>query len=98
MLWAVSPSPETNIMRSRLMVLLAVVIAVAAGTFAVSHFVSFSAPGSLSAAPASYLGVYESGALGSYQPVADFTGVAGRQPNRSEERRVGKECRSRWSP
>ena len=73
-------------MRSRLMVLLAVVIAVAAGTFAVSHFVSFSAnsggtPGSLLAAPASYLGVYESGALGSYQPVADFTWVAGRQPN-----------------
>ena len=73
-------------MKSRLMVLLAVIIAVAAGAFAVSHFVSFSAnsggtPGSLSAAPATYLGVYESGALDSYQPVADFTGVAGRQPN-----------------
>ena len=24
--------------------------------------------------------------------------VAGISPNRSEERRVGKECRSRWSP
>ena len=25
-------------------------------------------------------------------------GVVGNQPMRSEERRVGKECRSRWSP
>ena len=27
-----------------------------------------------------------------------FLKVAGRGMNRSEERRVGKECRSRWSP
>src|SRR5215510_4418390 len=27
-----------------------------------------------------------------------LTGVAVRRRNRSEERRVGKECRSRWSP
>ena len=25
-------------------------------------------------------------------------GLAGKVPGRSEERRVGKECRSRWSP
>src|SRR3989449_7598072 len=29
---------------------------------------------------------------------ADETGCAGRGATRSEERRVGKECRSRWSP
>jgi beta-mannanase len=69
-------------MRSRLMILVAVVIAVAATLFAIGRFVSLPAgSGSLSAAPASYLGVFESGALDSYQPVADFTGVAGRQPN-----------------
>ena len=27
-----------------------------------------------------------------------FAAVAGEAVNRSEERRVGKECRSRWSP
>ena len=30
-------------------------------------------------------------------PVIDFEITANR-PDRSEERRVGKECRSRWSP
>src|SRR2546430_1498834 len=35
--------------------------------------------------------------------LVDFTGTRGpaellRNPDRSEERRVGKECRSRWSP
>jgi hypothetical protein len=74
-------------MRSRLVILVvAVVIAVAAALFGIGRLVSFSAgsggaSGSLPAAPASYLGVYESGALDNYQPVADFTGVAGRQPN-----------------
>jgi len=72
--------------RSRLTVLLAVIIAVAAGALAVSRVIPLpsgfgAAPGSLPTAPASYLGVYESGALDSYQPVADFTGVVGRQPN-----------------
>jgi Glycosyl hydrolase family 26 len=68
------------------MVLMAGIIAVAAGAFGISRLVashagSSDATGSLSAAPASYLGVYESNALDSYQPVTDFTGVAGRQPN-----------------
>src|SRR2546429_102804 len=30
--------------------------------------------------------------------VLHVTSVAGRNDERSEERRVGKECRSRWSP
>ena len=30
-----------------------------------------------------------------YNPIKNFTFCS---PNRSEERRVGKECRSRWSP
>src|SRR5450755_3485193 len=78
---------ESTSMRSRLVILVvAVVIAVAAALFGIGRLVSFSAgsggaSGSLPAAPASYLGVYESGALDNYQPVADFTGVAGRQPN-----------------
>src|SRR5260370_35524000 len=29
---------------------------------------------------------------------ADVWNIAGGDPDRSEERRVGKECRSRWSP
>jgi hypothetical protein len=71
-------------MRSRLVILVAVVTAAAAVLFAVSRFVSFSsgtAPGSLSADPASYLGVYEAGALQNYQPITGFTTVVGRQPN-----------------
>ena len=36
---------------------------------------------SLPSRPASYLGVYESGPPSTYQPVADFTGLIGRQPN-----------------
>jgi Glycosyl hydrolase family 26 len=69
-------------MKSRLMVLVAVISAVAAVVLAVSYFVSFSTgSGALSAAPASYLGVYESGVLQSYQPVADFSKAAGMPPN-----------------
>lgn len=68
-------------MRSRLLVLLVAIVAVAAALFGIGRLVSGGASGSLPAAPASYLGVYEAGALDSYQPVADFTGVAGRQPN-----------------
>ena len=30
--------------------------------------------------------------------MTDFGGIQFRVLNRSEERRVGKECRSRWSP
>jgi beta-mannanase len=69
-------------MRSRLAILVAVVIAAAAAVFAVSRFVSPSTgSGSLPSEPASYLGVYETGPPGTYQPVADFTTVVGRQPN-----------------
>ena len=73
-------------MRSRLVMLLAVVIAAAAVAFAVNRFASSSSgPGvaraSLPSDPASYLGVYESGPPHTYQPVAEFTRVAGRQPN-----------------
>ena len=31
-------------------------------------------------------------------PVTDIVGIAQQGLTRSEERRVGKECRSRWSP
>jgi hypothetical protein len=72
-------------MRSRLVILVAAVIAAAAVIFAVSRFVSSSGhgatPASLPTVPASYLGVYEAGALSKYQSIADFTQVAGRQPN-----------------
>jgi hypothetical protein len=72
-------------MRSRLVILVAVVIAAAAVIFAVSRSVSYShpeaKPTSLPSDPASYLGVYEKGPPGTYQPVSNFTKVAGRQPN-----------------
>ena len=68
-------------MRSRLVILVAIAIA-AAAVFAVSHLVSSSSgPTSLPSTPASYLGVYETGPPGTYQPVADLTKAAGRQPN-----------------
>ena len=31
-------------------------------------------------------------------PLGKIVGIAGVSGSRSEERRVGKECRSRWSP
>ena len=71
-------------MRSRLAMLVAVVIAAAAAVFAVSRLVSSSSgagAASLPSAPASYLGVYETGPPSTYQPVAEFTRVIGRQPN-----------------
>jgi Glycosyl hydrolase family 26 len=73
-------------MRSRLVILVAVVIAAAAVVFAVSRFASSStsseaSPASLPLDQASYLGVYETGTPDSYRPVANFTSVAGRQPN-----------------
>jgi hypothetical protein len=72
-------------MRSRLVILVAVVIAAAAVIFAVSRFVSSSrhgaTPTSLPSTLASYLGVYEAEALDTYQPIADFTRAIGRQPN-----------------
>jgi hypothetical protein len=72
-------------MISRLVILVAVVIAAGAIIFAFGRFVSSSGraatPASLPTDTASYLGVYEAGALGTYQPVADFTSAAGRPPN-----------------
>ena len=74
-----------DLMRSRLVILVAVVIAATAVIFAVSRLfpssVSRVAPAQLPSTPASYLGVYEAGALKTYQPVADFTKAADRQPN-----------------
>jgi mannan endo-1,4-beta-mannosidase len=68
-------------MRSRLVILVAIAIA-AAAVFAVIHLVSSSSgPAPLPSTPASYLGVYETGPPGTYQPVADFTDAVGRQPN-----------------
>jgi len=69
-------------MRSRLVILVVAVIAIAAAVFAVRHVVaSSSEPVSLPSDPASYLGVYEHGPPGSYQPVTDFTQAAELQPN-----------------
>ncbi len=78
-------------MRSRIVVLLALAIAAAAVAFAVTRVASSPscpprschpvARASLSPSLASYLGVYETGPPGNYQPVADFATVAGRQPN-----------------
>jgi Glycosyl hydrolase family 26 len=72
-------------MTSRLVVLVAIVIAAAAVAFVVGRFVTST--GSATAATplptnqASYLGVYEHGALEAYQPIADFAQAAGQQPN-----------------
>ena len=72
-------------MRSRLVILIAVVVAAAAVIFAISRLVSSLghgvSPASLPTNPASYLGVYEKGSPATYQPVSNFTKVAGRQPN-----------------
>jgi hypothetical protein len=72
-------------MRSLLAILAAVVIAAVAVVFAVDRLFSTSDPlrarAQLPSTPASYLGVYETGVLKAYQPVADFTKAVGRQPN-----------------
>jgi mannan endo-1,4-beta-mannosidase len=74
-------------MRSRLVVLIAIVIAAAAVTFAVRHFASSPASSpaaratALPPSPASYLGVYAAGSPAAYQPVTDFAKAAGKQPN-----------------
>jgi Glycosyl hydrolase family 26 len=70
-------------MRSRLAILAAVAAAVIAAAFTLSRFAfpSGSDPASLPTNLASYLGVYEKGPPDSYQPVADFTAMAGKQPN-----------------
>ena len=62
-----------------------VVIAAVAVVFVVSRFASSSGPAvrhaSLPTDQASYLGVYEHGALQNYQPIAEFAKAAGQQPN-----------------
>jgi hypothetical protein len=74
-------------MRSRLVILTAIVIAATAIIVTVSRLPTSSPPRSpdegtsLPSKSASYLGVYESGPPGTYQPVADFTKLIGRQPN-----------------
>ena len=72
-------------MRSRLAMVVTAVIAAAAVIFVISRFVS-STGSAATAAPlptnqASYLGVYEHGALGAYQSITDFAEAAGQQPN-----------------
>jgi hypothetical protein len=73
-------------MRSGRSMIAAVAVAVAAVAVVIIRFgPSGSDPGhalaTLSTAPASYLGVYESGPPQHYGPVADFTKATGRQPN-----------------
>jgi hypothetical protein len=73
-------------MRTRLVILVAVAISAAATVFMVTRSASFlsGSPGTSASLPpdhSSYLGVYETGAPQTYQPVADFTRMAGRQPN-----------------
>jgi hypothetical protein len=68
------------------MMLAAVVVTVAAVAYAIIRFApSPSGPTTVQATLptglASYLGVYETGPPHTYQPVAEFTRVAGRQPN-----------------
>jgi hypothetical protein len=73
--------------RSRLVILAAIVIAAAAVIVTVTRLPTPSPPRSpdegtsLPSKSASYLGVYESGAPSTYQPVAAFTRLTGRQPN-----------------
>jgi hypothetical protein len=68
-----------------MVVLVAVLIAAIAVVFVVSQLASSSGPAdvdaSLPTGQASYLGVYERGALRTYQPVAEFSKTAGQQPN-----------------
>ncbi len=73
-------------MTSRLITLLAIALAVAALVGAslrlnTSSSTPMPAHASLPPTLASYLGVFEPGAPPAYDPVADFTAAAGRQPN-----------------
>ena len=66
--------------------LVAVAAAVAAVAYVIIRLAPFPsgpavAQASLPSSPASYLGVYEHGPPGTYQPVAGFTMAVGRQPN-----------------
>jgi Glycosyl hydrolase family 26 len=73
-------------MRSRSVILVAAAIAMAGVAFAVHRFVSSAVSPAITSAylrpdPASYLGVYEFGPPYTYQPVAEFSQVIGKQPN-----------------
>jgi len=74
-------------MKFRLVSVVAIVLAMVALALGISRLVSSGsegaggAYGSLAARPASYLGVYEVGALDSYQPISDFAAAVGRKPN-----------------
>ncbi len=70
-------------MRSRLAIVVAVVIAAAAVIFVIRHFVSSPGPASLPSNQASYLGIYEKGPPDTYRPVADFIKSRGTQLNLS---------------
>jgi hypothetical protein len=68
-------------MRSRMAIVMAVLLAAAAVILTVRHLSSSSKHAALPSTDASYLGVYEHGALGAYQPVEDFAKAAGQHPN-----------------
>jgi mannan endo-1,4-beta-mannosidase len=74
-------------MRSRLVMVLAVALAFGAIVVVITRLANpgaaqpTAAYASLPASPASYLGVYEAGTPGTYQPVATFATSVGRQPN-----------------
>jgi hypothetical protein len=72
-------------MRAWMVILVAVLIAATAVAFVVRQFASSSGsagvPAPLPTNQASYLGVYEHGALSTYQPIAEFSKTAGQQPN-----------------
>lgn len=72
------------VLKSRILIIVTVVIAATAAVFTFTQIINpgpETAPGSLPATPASYLGVYEKGPPATYQPVANFTDAIGKQPN-----------------
>jgi Glycosyl hydrolase family 26 len=73
-------------MRPNMVVLAALLAAAVAITFTGARFIFVPSPpssshASLPPAPASYVGVFETGAPPSYEPIADFARAANRQPN-----------------
>src|ERR1039458_3323683 len=74
-------------MRPRMVAVMAIAIAAAGVAFAVTRLASSAPTGppvaraSVPPSLASYLGVYEAGAPGAYQPFATLAKAAGRQPN-----------------
>jgi hypothetical protein len=72
-----------SVLRSRAVLAVAAVVVLAAAAVAGARLSGLTGGGAatLPTAPGSYLGVYEKGPPDTYQPVADFTGAIGRQPN-----------------